>query len=690
MIEVLLRRLREFRPPSLRARGGRSRRAIGLAVLLAIGLPTAIATAQHPGGEGGQAPPPPAGPASIEVQVVHETDPERAAGLSVALYALGPDGTPGLANGKTDATGRQVFPGLSNDPGIVYLVGVRYRDIPFGERLLFEPGQQSARVEMHIADPTEAATGVRVEELRARIDWAGDRLLVREILRLSNPSGRVVLRSGPDPARAIVRRPLPATARDFAPGATSIGDGLAEADGVVAFYGPLYPGEQRIEYQYSMPLPTTGDARRATLPIELGSPAERVVIVAGTKGIAADGPSLVASQEVASDAGEPLAAWARSRLAAGERLDVALTLPEGRFDPSLVRIPRGDVWLELDDTRLTATVDLNLQVADGPPVSGTPDAPLLHVRLPRGATLNGVAPEAEALGLVPTNDGGFDVIGPIASGATSLGYSYRLPAGPEGLSLDLEFPREVETLNVLIADTGLAVASNRLHRRRPFRNRTRNYLHREAFNVGPDDPVDLSIEPLRATGVPRPAAAALAIAGAGAAALFLAAPLRARRSEPTRVAPETLRLRTELEAIYAEIHDLDHDHETGKLEAADHERMRATLRRRAIALLRAERTGMPAEPSASGSPTAAPTDGAPAIAGAPVPDAQPVVRATPPAQASATPPAHASTTAPDRTGDVPAPAAKRFCTHCGEPVRPAWRFCSHCGGRLEESPESSA
>ncbi|HPG27915.1 MAG TPA: zinc-ribbon domain-containing protein, partial [Myxococcota bacterium] len=89
-------------------------------------------------------------------------------------------------------------------------------------------------------------------------------------------------------------------------------------------------------------------------------------------------------------------------------------------------------------------------------------------------------------------------------------------------------------------------------------------------------------------------------------------------------------------------------------------------------------------------PTAAPTDGAPAIAGAPVPDAQPVVRATPPAQASATPPAHASTTAPDRTGDVPAPAAKRFCTHCGEPVRPAWRFCSHCGGRLEESPESSA
>ncbi|MEZ4292563.1 MAG: hypothetical protein R3E53_19315 [Myxococcota bacterium] len=170
---------------------------------------------------------------------------------------------------------------------------------------------------MHIADPTEAATGVRVEELRARIDWAGTasrsaRSCACPIPAAGSCCDRARIRPG-----AIVRRPLPATARDFAPGATSIGDGLAEADGVVAFYGPLYPGEQRIEYQYSMPLPTTGDARRATLPIELGSPAERVVIVAGTKGIAADGPSLVASQEVASDAGEPLAAWARSRLAAG-------------------------------------------------------------------------------------------------------------------------------------------------------------------------------------------------------------------------------------------------------------------------------------------------------------------------------------------------------------------------------------
>ncbi|MEZ4292562.1 MAG: hypothetical protein R3E53_19310 [Myxococcota bacterium] len=75
---------------------------------------------------------------------------------------------------------------------------------------------------------------------------------------------------------------------------------------------------------------------------------------------------------------------------------MALTLPEGRFDPSLVRIPRGDVWLELDDTRLTATVDLNLQSRTGRPSRARPTRRCCTSGLPRGATLNGVAPEAEA------------------------------------------------------------------------------------------------------------------------------------------------------------------------------------------------------------------------------------------------------------------------------------------------------
>jgi hypothetical protein len=614
----------------------------GLALLapLFLALFFALSAAAQHEGTTGTAPALPSGEGRLTVQVVDPSGSAEIGALSLALYALSPDGTPGLGAGETDAEGRFVFEDLSTDPQIVYLVGARYAEIPFGERFTFEAGERDARVEIEISAPSDRLEGVQIEELRARVDWLGDHVVVREQLRIQNPGSRVILLPETESERAIFLRPLPEQATDFSPGATAIGNGLFLADDGVRFRGPLYPGEQQVEYSYR--LPADPGTRSLALPLALREPAARVVVVAGTSGLGVEGPGLIPSSEVTSDSGRKLASWARAGLAAGGPLEVVLALPELRGDPSLVTLPRGDLWIESDDTRLSATVELQLEVEPGSPVAGTPQAPLLRIDLPSDARLNGVAPEAEALGLVPRSDGGFDVIGPIAPGTTSLRFSWRLPTGPDGVRLDLAFPREVATLNVLIADTGLSVGSSRLHRRRPFRSGTRNYLHREAFNVAPDERVDLTLEPLRDRGLPRAASLGLTLVAVAGAAFFLSAPLRGRDRPAARGGPPAASpVQAEREALYSTIADLDHDFETGKLEEGDYREMRDALRGRAIELLRAERE-KDAAPSANSG------------------------EVDPARDASAT------------AATAPGP----FCPSCGGRLGASWRFCSHCGVAL--------
>lgn len=639
---------------------GRTRAAAAFVLfLLLVGCGIATtAFAQH-GSDVGQAPPPPPGPGTLVVELVTEEPDLSVADRDLALYALDPNGMPGLANAVTDADGRHAFANISNDPGIVYLVGARIGDIPFGERVTFVAGETEAAVAIRVSSPTTEVRSVTVDELRARIDWMGDRVVVTEILKLTNGGSRVIQLPADGSAGALFDRRMPAGAVDFDAGPNSIGDELVIREGRIRFFGPLYPGEQRVEYQWSLPL--EGSDREADFEIAARDAVGRVVVIAGTAGVTVEGDGLVPSKTLADDDAQPLASWAREGLRAGEPLEVAFTLPESRSAPGAVTLPRADVWVDFDDTRLEANVDLSLLISPGAPVTGTPDAPLLQVSIPRGAALEGVSPDAEAFGLVPTEDGGFDVIGPIGPGEHSLGFMYRMPTRPDGVTVDMRFPREVQTLNVLVADTGLALDSDRLHRRRPFRNRTRNYLHREAYNVGMHETVDLRLEPLRGAGLPQQATLALTLLGAGGAAWFMISPLRRSQRRKSDVDPELARLREEREGVYTDIADLDHDFETGKLDESDYTAMREALRARAIELLRAERA-YGAEPVAEPETRPAATDRTEA---APVPSSTSTEAAT-----------HVATGA--------------FCPSCGGHLDPAWRFCSHCGAELQPGDAGSA
>lgn len=152
---------------------------------------------------------------------------------------------------------------------------------------------------------------------------------------------------------------------------------------------------------------------------------------------------------------------------------------------------------------------------------------------------------------------------------------------------------------------------------------------------------------------------ALAVAAAAVAALFLMAPLRGATRSEQEADGQLERIREEREAVYDSISDLDHDFETGKVEAADYEAMRAEFLAQAIELMRAERG------DGAGASQAEAAGAARTVASSGV----------------------APVTAP--SGDVPVTGT--FCPACGERIDERWRFCSHCGGALNppEALESS-
>jgi hypothetical protein len=89
--------------------------------------------------------------------------------------------------------------------------------------------------------------------------------------------------------------------------------------------------------------------------------------------------------------------------------------------------------------------------------------------------------------------------------------------------------------------------------------------------------------------LPQPLVALLAALGAGALLFFVATPIvrqaLARGAREESLEPES----PAKAALAAALQDLEHDFETGKLSAEDRERLRADLRREALAALARER-----------------------------------------------------------------------------------------------------
>jgi hypothetical protein len=590
-------------------------RAAGLALAMAC---AAGALAQTTPG------PLPEGPGRVRGRVVHPDGPEHAAGVPVALYGLSPSGEAGVADTLTDTQGIFVFEGVSNDPQAAYLVGARYREIPFfGPRVVFEEGQTETDVIIDVRDPTSDASGVGVAEVIVQLEWVADRLAVQEIHRLRNTGGGVVvIDESAREGRAPFEAQLPEGARDFNAALAGFEDAVDERDGRIRFWGPLYPGGQDLRFQYTLPLASgEGEQTAVSLQLPMGADSLSVLTASGGPQVA-DAGELGPVEEIDLE-GRRFLVRRVADIAPGARIGFGVALPATSKDASQIELERVDAWVEYDDAQLSVNLQARFVVAGNERVASRGGEPLLRLPLPEEAEVLELSGMAEGAARVTT--GALELYGPFAPGEAPVSLRYRLPAAPDGAAFELRFPLEVKALNVLVADTGIEIESNRLHRRRPFRQGTRVYLHREAFNLDADEAVRVGLAPLEPSGLGNRASLGITFAAVVACALFLAQPLLRARS--AAVEPEESALSIQREALYEAIRDLDHDFETGKLAEADHREMREAMRARAVELLRQERGGAAEE--------------------------------------------------------VAEARAAASCPSCAGPIDASWIFCAGCGARLE-------
>jgi hypothetical protein len=625
----------------------------GLASILTLQLASA-AWAQLPEGHppaettaGSPPPPPPRGPATIRGQVVLGASREPMPGVAVALYGLSTSGGAGVAGVDTDAEGRFEFRNVSNQADTMYIVGAQHREVPFGQRVRFAAGQLELQVEIEVSEPTADASELSHPERRVRLEWLGNQLMVRESHQLVNAGNQVIFigESERDAVAPLFRALLPPGHTDFTDG----GSGVQSGD-VVAYWGPFYPGSQDVTYQYllNLPVATSDEAPALQLPLRQAEAVGRVLVLVSPDGPQPSAPGLVPDDQTVEIDGTAYLQLVAQGPAPGQQLDLTVKVPSARFDPDALQLGRVDYWLDMDDTTMKVTGELEVVVEGATRLRASGDEPLLRLPLPEGAELIALSPSARGLGILP-EEGGLVLRGPIPPGKTNISYGYRIAVHGEDPSIALRFSRPVGTLNLLIADTGLAVESDRLHRRRPFKSGTRLYLHRQAYRIDAGEEVRARFDPLERSGVPRRAALAGVVVLTTLATLFMVAPLRrGARQAPESQTQALTNLTLEREIVYDSIRDLQSDFEMGKIEAESYERIHKELRAEAVELLRRAKASEVDEQRTAPSPPAASLHGVEA-------------------------------------------SSAGFCHSCGGALDPSWHFCSHCGQALEsDTAESGA
>jgi hypothetical protein len=615
--------------------GATSWRPLGAALSIAL-FAAGVALAQAPAqvtGPRGEVPPPPAGEGVIQGQVIVVGSDSRPADLAVALYALRSDGAPGLSGTRTDAQGRFVFEGISAAPDIVYLVGTEYGGVPFAQRVVFENNAQTLSMELALRESVESSDALEVSEVTYKFDWVGGQLFVQVSHRIVNPSNEVVYvrearRDGLAPAFEAT---LPATLTEYIDGQGGGRTDLVRQGERLAFWGPIYPGPQDLRYGYLLDDPRVAPDGAAPDRLDIietlpeGAASVRVLLPA-EDGAPSGGGLSEAAERVAIEDVE-YASYAGNPVSPGGELRFQVPVPASSSDSKALRLTRADYWIDHDDTAMRVTVEVHISVAGSARLLAPPGGRLLEFALPPNAEFLGLTGSTRMLGVEASGDGGLAVRGPLAPGPSVIGYRYRIPVQGRA-ELSIQFERAVDLLNVLVADNGVIIESKRLHRKRPFKQGTRFYLHREAYQLSADELVSVQLESLQRSGVKSNRARWAALFFAAAAAFFLVSPLR-RVAEPESQ-EEVSELALQREALYESIRDLDHDFETGKLDEPEFRALRDELRSEAIALMRQEEGGAAA---------------------------------------------------------APRPASEPLCPNCGTSTKTHWSFCAECGHGLHSGKE---
>jgi hypothetical protein len=509
---------------------------------------------------------------------------------------------------------------------------------------------------VRVDEPTRDPRAVRVSEQRVRLLREPRGLRAIETLALQNNAANTYYvpadaRAG---ARPAVASALPAGAASFEMPLGVIPDGLVQRGAELRWYGPVLPGAQELSWSWVLagasPAPAKGP-ERFDFALSVPARTERLVLIVADPDAVLEATGLSGPESAEVD-GRSVRRWTLEAPPAGA-LALRLALPPARVAPGAVSLSEVRAVVQLDDAALDVTETHTLRIDGDTHVLGTAETPLLRISLPEGAAQLRFGSDAPGLELAPHPDGGLAVIGSVAPGEANIELGYQLALGEPPARLVRTLASRTPVLSIFVADNGrLAPRSERLHRRSPLRTNDLTYLHFEAFEVDAGEKVELELAslPPRARGGEK-LALGLVLAAAAAAAWLLTRPLReGPKAEADRLqaGAELGAKRREREALYEAIRDLDHDHETGKVAAEDHARLRDDLRGRAAVLLAEERAGL--------LPTLAPLAARPEEPGL-------------------------------LTGSEVLRSAQ--CSACGAPAEATNRFCAHCGAALS-APEGAA
>jgi hypothetical protein len=184
-----------------------------------------------------------------------------------------------------------------------------------------------------------------------------------------------------------------------------------------------------------------------------------------------------------------------------------------------------------------------------------------------------------------------EIRGPIFPGEE--GFTFQVEYDLEqkdDLATEIPIASPVDNLSVYVQDFGVDVDAGELHPARPARQDDQIYQAFLGFDVpgGTRLPFKVRVLP-PANPLPQTLVILLAALGAGALLYFVAGPLVREALRGTR-REESLEPESPAKAqLAAALSDLEHDYETGKLSLEDRERLRADLRREAVAALARER-----------------------------------------------------------------------------------------------------
>ncbi len=512
----------------------------------------------------------------ISGRTIHASTREPVEGVKVVLYTFSSSDQPLLSEATTDNEGRFLFKSTSNSPEVSYLLGARYKGIPFpGAQVSFNSGEKKAFVEIVVSDARPDPSGLKVDEVIFRFDWQGRRLIVNEEIHLTNPLTETFFVA--EDIRALepplFKVPLANNTENIAFPFGVDPEGVIRGPENLNYYGPIYPGKQIFRFGFmvnakdqevSLDLPLLKNAKTVTLLNPSQGPALKTL--KSPSGVVEIDEREYQSYQFNSEDDSPI--------------QISFVLPDAEPEPDRARIKTGRWIIERDPVIIRLSEEYKIYVSGTESVYQPSGSALIKVDLPDGAKnirfLSGGSPTE----LRVDKDGSLALDGPLHPGETNLSIQYEVPTRGSSTRIVRNVPSDIETLEVFVVDDGQTHAhSPQLHRKRPIKTADRNYISLESFSIGSGQILELNIDLLKIPeSMPKFLFLSCLLAGTLGIVFLISSPLLGGKS--TFDVPSESPLEREQIALLASLRDLEHDFETGKISAEDHRQLRDSLRYR--------------------------------------------------------------------------------------------------------------